>query len=90
MSSIEKSPSHLPNVEAIENRLYCSQVEAKNEVAKAHTDVEVAAKTLDRLRKEAEEVRKSLNHLNESGTPCSDLPPPGGLINCLVAWPKPV
>lgn len=45
---------------------------------------------LDRLRKEVEEARKSLNHHNEGGTAWPGLPLPGGLISCLVAWPKPV
>ncbi|KAH7192588.1 uncharacterized protein B0J16DRAFT_394562 [Fusarium flagelliforme] len=48
------------SAEATENRLLCSQAEAKDKVAKARNDAEITAKTLDLLRKEIEEVRKSL------------------------------
>ncbi|RBR19168.1 uncharacterized protein FIESC28_05633 [Fusarium coffeatum] len=50
----------LARAEATENRLLCSQVEAEKKVAEARNDAEVTTNTLDRLRKETEEVQKSL------------------------------
>lgn len=56
-NKVAKARAH---AEDTETRLLASQAEAEKKVAEARNDAEVTTNTLDQLRKEAEELQKSL------------------------------